>query len=65
VTGLSQAADHARRLVRRDAARDPDEYLRHVVSIQSTELEARGTRDEPLEYLRAGYEDLGVRDRSH
>jgi hypothetical protein len=29
------------------------------------ELEARGTRDEPLEHLRAGYEDLGVRDRSH
>src|SRR5215211_8182941 len=35
VTRLSEATDHPRRLVRRDAARYPDENLRHAGSIQS------------------------------
>jgi hypothetical protein len=35
VSGLSEAPDHTRRLVRRDAARYPDEYAGHSGSIQS------------------------------
>src|SRR5215212_412046 len=34
-TGFSKTADHPRRLVRRDATRYPDKYLRHAGSIQS------------------------------
>jgi hypothetical protein len=35
VSGLSEAPDHTRRLVRRDAARYPHEYAGHSGSIQS------------------------------
>jgi hypothetical protein len=38
VARLPETADRPRRLVRRDAARYPDEYLRHAGSIQSTYL---------------------------
>src|SRR5215203_1082199 len=41
VSGFSEAPDHTRRLVRRDAARSPDEYAGHAESIQSQKSRMR------------------------
>src|SRR5215213_6673717 len=43
VPGLSEAPDHTRRLVRRNAARYPDEYSGHLGSIQSRHRRGPGS----------------------